>query len=171
MSKNEFDHPPSNRRLCIRSAPYRVCNSTTPYSFAEHPPQKTRMSNIRNQTVPARRNQFIDSWRKFAPELTLAGVTLAQFEAETQELADVRQRLNEAKTEVAGVIIDRQQADDRAREKMILLAHALRGDPAYGEDCAFYRAIGFVPKSERKSSIRRNPVPVVMATAPAVNVA
>ena len=130
------------------------------------------MSNIKKQNVAARRNQFIDSWRKFAPELTLAGYTLAQFEVEAQIPAEVRERLSAAKTEVAGVIIERQQADDLLRAKLHMLTDVLRGTPGFGYDSPFYRSLGFIPKSERKPSIRRKPTPVVVAaTAPASNVA
>ncbi|MBA2593787.1 MAG: hypothetical protein M3495_08480 [Pseudomonadota bacterium] len=33
--------------------------------------------------------------------------------------------------------------------------NAVRGDVEYGEDSAFYKALGYVPKSERKSGLRR----------------
>ena len=124
------------------------------------------MSTIKKQNVAARRNQFIDSWRKFAPELTLAGYTLAQFEVEAQEPAEVRQRLSAAKTEVAGVIIERQQADDRLRATLHMLTDVLRGTPGFGYDSPFYRSLGFTTKSEKKRPVLTKTV-IVTLTIPA----
>lgn len=130
------------------------------------------MSTISQLSIAARRHQFIVSWREFAPEESFAGSTLAQFEAQSQEPEEVRQRLFLAKTQLAAIILERQQADDRLWNQLILLAHGVRANPSYGEDCPFYRSLGFIPKSERKPSIRRNPKPAVAtATPPASNVA
>ena len=35
------------------------------------------------------------------------------------------------------------------------MVNAVRGDIGYGEDSALYKALGYVPKSERKSGLRR----------------
>jgi len=135
------------------------------------------MSAINRQDVSTRRDQFIDSWRKFAPEMSIAGYTLAQFVAESQAPDEIRQRLSAARTEVAGTIIERQAADNRLKEKLIMLTDTLRGTPSYGYDSPFYRSIGFVPKSERKRPVRQPKavvaapmaiaaVPMALATVP-----
>ena len=140
------------------------------------------MSAIKKKNVAARRDQFIDSWRKFAPELTLSGYTLAQFEVEAQQSAEVRQRLSAAKTEVAGVIIERKQADKLLRVKLHMPTDVLRGTPGFGYDSPFYRSLGFKPKSEIKRSVRTEtvivtqtipaaPAPVSEPTVPASNAA
>ena len=101
---------------------------------------------------------------------------------EAQEPAEVRQRLNEAKTEVAGVIIERQQADDRLRITLHMLTDVLRGTPGFGYDSPFYRSLGFTPKSEMKRPVRTKtvvvtqtipaePAPVSEPTTPAANAA
>jgi hypothetical protein len=51
-------------------------------------------------------------------------------------------------------------------EQFVRIANSVRGNPEYGVDSPFYRALGFVPKSERKRPRRRsNPAAV---TAPDV---
>lgn len=115
------------------------------------------MAIYTNKTAPLRREQFIASWREYAPEVTFAGMTLAEFEAGTLESIDVRKRMDEAQTKLAGMKLAREQADRTMTDLMILVAHGVRADPTYGEDSPFYRALGYVPKSERKSGLSRRP--------------
>lgn len=135
------------------------------------------MRAINQQTVSTRRDQFIDSWRKFAPEMSIAGYTLAQFIAESQAPDEIRQRLSAARTEVAGTIIERQAAEKLLKEKLIMLTDALRGTPGHGYDSPFYRSIGFIPKSERKRPVRKNKAGTtsmalaIVSTSPSANVA
>jgi hypothetical protein len=37
------------------------------------------------------------------------------------------------------------------KKKLMRVASGVRGEPAYGEDCGVYRALGFVPLSENRS--------------------
>ncbi len=48
-----------------------------------------------------------------------------------------------------------------------MIAHAIRGSQLYGEDCEFYRSLGFVPKSEWKTGTVRKKKAEKAATAPA----
>ena len=61
-----------------------------------------------------------------------------------------------AQSKVDGLLIARDKTVAALNEKMLLLAHAIRGNPRYGEDCPLYRALGFVPKSERKTGLTRS---------------
>ena len=113
------------------------------------------MSTSRKQSIVARRKQLIDSWRKFAPELSIGGYTLAQFEVGTEVAIEVRQRLSDANTEIAGVKLEREQTDAQVRNILRGVTNALRGDPAFGDDCPFYRSLGYVAMSERKRPVRK----------------
>jgi len=103
-----------------------------------------------------RREQFVSSWRQHAPDETFANRSLAQFEAETAAATEVRERIKAAQTQLAGLIGERKNADLAMNDLMILIAHAVRGNPEYGENSPLYRALGFVPKNERKSGLKRN---------------
>lgn len=111
-----------------------------------------------------RREQFISAWREHAPEATFANRSLAQFEAETAESAEVRERIKTAQTQLAGLIGERRNADLAMNDLMILIAHAVRGNPDHGENSALYRALGYMPKNERKSGLKR-----VMQSSPESN--
>lgn len=103
------------------------------------------------KTVSARRSQFIASWREYAPDETFAGISLEQFEESTLAPLETRARLVEARTKISGLQLERNQADRAMNDTMVIVAHAIRGNPAYGEDGPFYRSLGYIPKSERRS--------------------
>ena len=68
--------------------------------------------------------------------------------------------------ELKGLKLKRDKADDTQTHVFILIAHAIRGSQLYGEDCEFYRSLGFVPKSERRTGMVARKK--VVKTAPAV---
>ena len=49
----------------------------------------------------------------------------------------------------------RDEAETAAKETMRMAAHGVRGNPLFGEDSQLYRAMGFVPLSERQSGLTR----------------
>lgn len=122
-----------------------------------------------------RRNQFIAAWRKFAPEATFAGRTLAQFEVETLEPINVRSLMVEAKVHVAGLMRDRDRADAAMSLKLLMVSNAVQGNEAYGPDSNLYTAMGYVAASVRKSGLVRKkantPVPTPVEIPPATSVA
>ena len=120
--------------------------------------------------VSARRNQFIAAWRENAPEATFDGRTLAQFEAETLEPFNVSLLMEAAKAQMSGLMMDRDQAHAALNRKLVMVAKAVRGHFAYGEDSKMYRAMGYVPLSERQSGLTRkmkNATPPTPSTASA----
>ena len=125
------------------------------------------MAKYSNAVVSQRRAQFLSSWREFAPDVTFAGFTLAQFEEESTKPLDVRKEMVDAKTKVKGLKLKRDKADEVQTGVFVLIAHAVRGHEQFGEDCALYRSLGFIPKSERKTGTRGRNKASPDATAPA----
>lgn len=113
------------------------------------------MTTYSEMTVSLRRNRFLKAWEQFAPDATFAEMTLAEFKAKSEEPFKVRDVIEDARTKLRGLTLERNQADQVLNDDFILIAHGIRGDKAFGEDCPFYRALGFVPKSERKVGIRK----------------
>lgn len=101
---------------------------------------------------------FLAAWREIATQASFAGMSLAQFETQTAPLAQSLQRLQALDAQYAAELKARDEADAAARETLRLVANAVRGDPAYGEDSQLYRAMGFVPLSERQSGLTRKSV-------------
>lgn len=107
---------------------------------------------------------FLAAWREIAPQASFAGMTLAEFETQTAPLIQSIQRLQALDAQYAAELKVRDEADTAARETLRLVANAVRGTPAHGEDSALYRAMGFVPLSERQSGLTRKG-----AVSPATN--
>ena len=122
------------------------------------------MTKYSTTAMTRKRAQFLSSWAEYAQDKSFAGMTLAEFEATSQEPFDVRKDLADARTKAKGLILERDKADETINEDFVLIAHAIRADKAFGEDCPFYRSLGFVPKSERKTGRRRGDSPAPSVT-------
>ena len=59
----------------------------------------------------------------------------------------------------------RQEADGVAITACLKVANAVRGDVEEGEDSGFYKALGYIPKSERRSGLHRNITPLPLKKA------
>jgi hypothetical protein len=101
-------------------------------------------------TVSQRREQIIASWREFAPDATFANLTLAQFEVESQKALDVRSRMAALQTQLKGLMIERDLADEAQAALFVSVSNSIRGNPEFGLNSPLYRSLGFVPKMERK---------------------
>ena len=110
---------------------------------------------------------FQAAWREIATEESFAGMTLAEFETKTAPLSASMARLQSLDVQYAAELKARDEADAAAREAMRIVANAVRGNPAYGEDSALYRAMGFVPLSERQSGLTRKTAEVPAANGAA----
>jgi hypothetical protein len=107
---------------------------------------------------------FLAAWREIAPQASFAGMTLAEFETQIAPLAESTRKLQALDAQYAAELKARDEADTAARDTLRLIANAVRGTPAYGEDSQLYRAMGFVPLSQRQSGLTRKGT---AATAPA----
>lgn len=114
------------------------------------------MTKISQNQQTKRRDLFLAAWKEYAPTETLGGLTLAQFEVEAQKPTAVRTRLKAAQAQVRGISLERAKADELLNDQFVRIASSVRGNPDYGADSPFYRALGFVPKSERKRPRRRS---------------
>jgi hypothetical protein len=98
---------------------------------------------------------FLAAWREIAAEASFAGMTLAEFETQTAPLTQSLQKLQALDAQYAAELKVRDEGEATAREVLRLVANAVRGNPAFGENSPLYRAMGFVPLSERQSGLTR----------------
>lgn len=108
------------------------------------------MSKLTTNVVSQRRDQFLASWREYASEATFAGVSLGQFETESMKPLEIRGRMMAVRTQLGGMKLERDKADESHSEMLTAIANGIRADPAHGPDSPLYRSLGFIPKSERK---------------------
>mgnify|MGYP000558872284 FL=1 len=114
-----------------------------------------------NNTSPQRRRPGRKAedirlvWKEQAPEAVFAGKTLAELEASLTELQQSNEDLK-IKDQARSAAV--KTRDDRLKALTALLRGVVKGvqcHPEYGEDSPLYRAMGFVPYSERKSGLSR----------------
>jgi hypothetical protein len=115
-----------------------------------------KMAKANTKVVLQRRDKFLTAWREHAPDATFATTSLVEFEAQTTNLDLLIQQMKGAQSKLDGLMLDRDKAVQELNETMLLIAHGIRGTPQYGEDCSLHRALGFVPKSERRTGLKRN---------------
>jgi hypothetical protein len=98
---------------------------------------------------------FTASWEAHAAETTLAGMTLDQFKAAVAPSVAMRVEIESLANQLRGAIARRSSADEMSVELMNRVVYAILGDPALGSGSALYRALGYTPKSERRSGLTR----------------
>jgi len=107
------------------------------------------------KTIANRTGAFLAAWREMAPTAVFAGMTLAEFEVASAPPLNLRDEIAAIERLREGKKAEKQIADTKANELLILVVNSLRGTPGFGEDCALYRAFGYVRKSDRKSGLTR----------------
>ena len=109
---------------------------------------------------------FRASWRELAADATFAGMTLAEFEVAAAAPLSLRDEIAVLETQWNGKKTEMSKADLAANELLDLVVNSVRGTHGFGQDCALYRAFGYVRKSDRKSGLtRKGGKPAVDANA------
>ena len=107
----------------------------------------------------------LQAWETLRPKKSFAGMTLHQFKATVQPALDVRAPIAGLRDELKDKLKKRQEADGVAITACLNVANAVRGDVEEGEDSGFYKALGYIPKSERRSGLHRNITPLPLKKA------
>jgi hypothetical protein len=117
------------------------------------------MSLLDNKPITFRSNHFLTAWRHYAPDVEIAGFSIDDLAADIAEAHEIREQIAAARTQVAGLILKRAQKDEEIRENLGMIASMVRGSPKFGYDCPFYRALGYIPKSEQRRGRPRKAKP------------
>lgn len=96
-----------------------------------------------------------DAWKTLRPAKTFAGMTLAEFEARIKPSQDTRTELAALNDQVDAAILRRDKADDETDRLVKLVVNSVKGDVDEGTDGELYKAMGYVPDSERDSGLTR----------------
>ena len=98
---------------------------------------------------------LIDAWTDLAPDKSFGGMTLAQFKTKVKPSFDKRGAITTLENQMTQALDDRDDADGESAAAQQLVVKGVVGDPAYGDDCDLYEAMGYTRKSERKSGLTR----------------
>ncbi len=121
--------------------------------------------------VAAKLQKLIDGWTTIRPAKSFGGMTLEQFKAKVQPSLDTRSQLVTLSSQATDNRTQRHASDDASLQLVQLVVNAVKGDPEEGEDGSLYAAMGYVPKSQRRSGLTRKgqslPTPPAAATVTA----
>jgi len=111
--------------------------------------------------------KLIDAWTTLRPTKSFAGMTLEQFKAQVQPSLAARGQLVTLSNQTTDNRTQRQQSDDASLALAQLVVNSVKGDPAEGENGSHYPAMGYIPKSARRSGLTRKgqTTPPVQTTA------
>ena len=113
------------------------------------------MGNNHKQTK-SRANAIAVAWDNLAKDDSFGGLTLAQFQqlqADTQAKSSALETLN---TAYAAALMQRDTAHAALGQAMLKVVDGVKGDTTkHGADSSLYKAMGYVPRSERASGLTR----------------
>ncbi|MCH7225665.1 hypothetical protein [Haloferula sp. A504] len=105
---------------------------------------------------PARKAEdFHSAWKELAPDAAFGGLTLAELETAMGPLEAALDELRTLTVSRSAALKVRNQEEKALNALLIRVAHGVRSHPDHGEDSPLYRAMGFVPKSERATGLTR----------------
>ena len=105
---------------------------------------------------PGRKAEDIHrAWKEQAPEALFAGKTVADFETSIVALQESAEEV--AKLEAARMAALKVRDEKLAALTQLsnLVVFGVQGHADYGPDSPLYRAMGYIPSSERKSGLTR----------------
>ncbi len=100
-------------------------------------------------------DDVLAAWGELAGDKPFGGMTLEQFKAKVKPSLDAREELDKLEKQQTHWQNQRDDADAVTTEAIQMVVKGVVGDPAFGEDCDLYEAMGYVRKSERKSGLSR----------------
>ena len=116
--------------------------------------------NRNNKQIKAKADKVAAAWNSLAKDDTLAGYTATQYGqlvAEADAKAGVLDGMDATYT---AAMMARDAAHDALNEATLLVVDGVKGDVAkHGADSPLYKAMGYVPRSERVSGLTRKVVP------------
>lgn len=114
----------------------------------------------------ARAESLIEAWRTFAPDQILFGMSLPQFQAVTKSGYEVRDELADLGKRTRGTRARKRDIDLAISDATQNAIHAIKAEPALGENCPMYAALGYTRRNDRYASRRRARKPVEVIAAP-----
>ena len=95
-------------------------------------------------------------WKEQAPEALFAGKTLAELEAAIGAVDAANEDLKVKEQARSAAVKMRGEKVKSLATMLRTVVRGVQGHPDHGEDSPLYRAMGFVPFSERRSGLSRN---------------
>lgn len=105
--------------------------------------------------VASKLETLISAWETLQPTKSFAGMTLEQFKDRVQPSLQTRTQLSTLRDQATQSRTLRFQHDSSSHDLVNRVVNAIKGDPDEGDDGPLYAALGYVPKSQRRSGLTR----------------
>ena len=112
-------------------------------------------TNTQRRQLGRKAEDFRIAWKEQAPEATFGGKTLADLEADIAALESANEGVDIASSNRSAALRARDRKKEELNRTLRSIMRGVQADPAHGEDSPLYRAMGFVPLSERSSGLAR----------------
>jgi hypothetical protein len=135
------DNPPTPQGGAAASTP------------APAPAPGTSAAKTRSKPLLERYQEMLAAWADAEME-TIGGIKLENWKPAGESLVATKRGLLEARTERRALVGVKKSADSAALSLIKKVVASVVASPAYGENSALYRGMGYVPKNERKTPSR-----------------
>ena len=95
------------------------------------------------------------AWEEVASSAQLGGMTLPQFKTKVKPSLDYRAEIATLENQLTIARQNRNNADEVSNDVCLAVVNGVRSHPEFGENSALYKAMGYIPKNERKSGLVR----------------
>jgi hypothetical protein len=99
------------------------------------------------------------AWEKLRPTKEFYGLTVEEFRTAVKPLIDARAAVADLEVRMQAALHARQLALGKARELLVRVLNAVKGDPTEGEDGELYAAMGYMPQTQRRITLTTKPPP------------
>ena len=100
-------------------------------------------------------NDITEAWEEVASGTQFGGLTLAQFKVKVKPSLDYRTEVATLENQLTVARQNRNNADEASNDVCLAVVNGVRSHPEFGENSALYKAMGYIPKNERKSGLVR----------------
>ena len=109
------------------------------------------MKKLRNHHILARAKDFLATWKQLVPDVKFGHTSADELEQKVREAEQIRQEILATEIHLSGLRLKRDKTERALADELIRLASGVRGHPDFGRNSAFYRALGYITKSENRS--------------------
>ena len=96
-----------------------------------------------------------NAWETICPEKSFGGMTLAEFKTKTQPSIDDRTALDQLRAQTKGAIIRRLRDDTVTEATILQVVNGVLADATEGPNGDLYKAMGYIPRAQRRSGLHR----------------
>jgi hypothetical protein len=105
--------------------------------------------------VAEKLQKVVNAWKTLRPTKLFAGMTLEQFQTQVQPSLAARDQLVTLRNQATDSRVQRHQSDSSSMDLAQLVVNSVKGDLEEGENGPLYAAMGYIPKSNRRSGLTR----------------